>query len=137
MLRRCAARKSCDTSGCSVIRARTIRSRSNSPRHSGHSSRCWSSSFNPYNQSLKSVSFQCFISSSMAKVQVVQLLPKLCSGTKQMHFHGTNIQVQNLGDFRHAPVLMMPQCERRPLAETEFLKSAFQPPANFGSQDLI
>ena len=41
------------------------------------------------------------------KVQIVQLLPKLFRGTKQMYFHGSNVKIEDLGDFRQAPVFIM------------------------------
>ena len=96
MLRRCAARNSEDTSGSGRFCVR------------------WRSQFLEISQ--WSVFFIFF---PIAKVQIVQLLPKLFRGTKQMHFHSSNIQVQDLGDFGQAPIFIMPQCERGALAEAE------------------
>src|SRR5580693_7892572 len=95
MLRRCAARNSEDTSCSGRFCVRWCNHRSNSS---------WS---------------VFFIFFPITKVQIVQLLPKLFRGTKQMHFHSSNIQVQDLGYFGQAPIFIMPQCECGALAETE------------------
>src|SRR4029077_16266143 len=61
------------------------------------------------------------------KVQVVQLLPKLFDRTKQVYLHGSNVQIEQLGDFRQTPIFIMPQSKRRPLPQAELLKSPLQP----------
>jgi hypothetical protein len=55
----------------------------------------------------------------IVKVQIVQLLPKLFRGTKKVYFHCSNVQVQDLGNFRQASIFLMPQCKRGALAEAE------------------
>ncbi len=67
----------------------------------------------------------------------MQLLPKLFRGTKQVHFHSSNIQVQDLGDFGQAPIFIMPQCERRALAEAEAFERARQPLSDLASEELV
>ena len=60
----------------------------------------------------------------ITKVQVVQLLPKLFRGTKQMYFHSSNIQFQDLGYFRQAPIFIMLERENGTLAQAERLATA-------------
>src|SRR5271154_2803869 len=86
----------------------------NSAETSGSAARVFSRS-----QVSKSLWLSCFIFLPFAKVQIVQLLPKLFRGTKQMYLHRSNIQVENLSDFRQAPIFIMPQCKRRTLPEAE------------------
>ena len=71
------------------------------------------------------------------KVQIVQLLPKLFRGTKQMHLHGSNIQLQDLGDFRQAPIFIMPQCECGALAEAQPCERACQPLIDLAGEELV
>src|ERR1700733_16189846 len=113
MLRRCAARNSEDTSGSGSLCVRSC----------SHFS--------------KSVCSVCFIFLPITKVQIVQLLPKLFRGTKQMHFHSSNIQVQDLGYFGQAPIFIMPQCERRPLAEAKPCERAREPLGDLAGEELV
>src|SRR5271170_1356364 len=118
MLRRCWARNSGDTSG------------------SGTS---FVTRLSQLSKSVLSVFFIFFPVTlvQIVKVQIVQLLPKLFRGTKQMHFHRSNIHVQDLGYFRQAPIFIMPQCKRGALAEAQPFERARQPLSDLPGEELV